>query len=96
MRALLLLFAAIAVNVSTAQADDLDDFVNATIRRLNIPGAAIAVVKDGAVVKTGGYGLADRERGIAPQPDTMFLIGSVSKQFIAAGIMLLVQTASWR
>ena len=86
----------LAIVVTTAQADDLDDFVNATIRRLNIPGAAIAVVKDGAVVKTGGYGLADRERGIAPQPDTVFLIGSVSKQFIAAGIMLLVQTASWR
>ena len=81
----------LAVAVTTAQADDLDDFVNATIRRLNIPGAAIAVVKDGTVVRTGGYGLADRERGIAPQPDTVFLIGSVSKQFLAAGIMLLVQ-----
>lgn len=91
MRRLLFLFAAIAVSVSPARADDLDDFVNATIRRLNIPGAAIAVVKDGAVVRTGAYGLADRERGIAPQPDTVFLIGSVSKQFIAAGIMLLVQ-----
>jgi CubicO group peptidase (beta-lactamase class C family) len=77
--------------IAPARADDLDDFVNATIRRLNIPGVAIAAVKDGVVVRTAGYGLADRERNVAPTADTVFLIGSLSKQFIAAGVMLLVQ-----
>ena len=72
-------------------ADELDDFLNATIRQRNIPGIAIAVVKDGALVRSGGYGLADRERSIAPGPDTLFLIGSLSKQFIATGIMVLAQ-----
>jgi D-alanyl-D-alanine carboxypeptidase len=73
------------------QADDVDDFVNAAIRRLNIPGVAIAVVKNGTVVRIGGYGLADRERNVAPAADTVFLIGSLSKQFIATGIMVLAQ-----
>jgi hypothetical protein len=47
-------------------ADDLDDFLNAAIRQRNIPGIAIAVVKDGVLVRSGGYGLADRERSVAP------------------------------
>jgi D-alanyl-D-alanine carboxypeptidase len=74
-----------------AHADDLDDFLNAAIRQRNIPGVAIAVVKDGVLVRSAGYGLADRERGIAPGPETVFLIGSLSKQFIATGIMVLAQ-----
>jgi D-alanyl-D-alanine carboxypeptidase len=80
-----------AVYVGPAGADDLDDFLDAAVRQRNIPGVAIAVVKDGVLVRSGGYGLADRERGIAPGPETVFLIGSLSKQFIATGVMLLVQ-----
>jgi D-alanyl-D-alanine carboxypeptidase len=92
MKRLGLVAAVIAVVCAIpARADDLDDFVNAAIQRRNIPGVAIAVVKDGVLVRSGGYGLADRERAIAPGPDTVFLIGSLSKQFIAAGVMLLVQ-----
>ena len=88
-----IVFAACAVVVhgAAAQADDLDDFLNAAIQQRHIPGIAIAVVKDGTLVRTGGYGLADRERSVAPGPDTVFRIGSLSKQFIATGIMLLVQ-----
>jgi CubicO group peptidase (beta-lactamase class C family) len=92
MRRLALLASVLAVVCAIpARADDLDDFVNAAIQRRNISGVAIAVVKDGVLVRSGGYGLADRERGIAPGPDTVFLIGSLSKQFIATGVMLLVQ-----
>jgi len=90
MRQIALLALAVSIG-STASADDLDDFVNAAIKQRNIPGAAIAVVKDGVLIRTGGYGLAERNRGIAPGPDTVFRIGSLSKQFIATGIMLLVQ-----
>jgi CubicO group peptidase (beta-lactamase class C family) len=44
----------------------------AAIRQRNIPGIAIAVVKNGTVVRTGGYGLADREQNVAPGADTVF------------------------
>jgi CubicO group peptidase (beta-lactamase class C family) len=84
-------FALVAFCAAAVSADDLDDFVNAAIKQRNIPGVAVAVVKDGALVRIGGYGLADRERNVAPGPDTVFRIGSLSKQFIATGIMLLVQ-----
>src|SRR5687767_7367512 len=91
MRRLGLLVGVLAIGAGPGAADDLDDFLNAAIRQRNIPGISIAVVKDGVLVRSGGYGLADRERGITPGPDTVFLIGSLSKQFIATGIMVLAQ-----
>ena len=75
----------------TVRADEVDDWVKAQIQLRHIPAASIAVIKDGVVVKTAGYGLADIEHNIPARPDTVFKIGSVSKQFIAAGVMLLVQ-----
>ena len=54
------------------------------------PGAAVAVVRDGEIVLARGYGEADLEHGIAITPDTVFDIASVSKQFCAFAIALLV------
>ena len=88
---LTLLAGVLALVAAPGQADDLDDFLNAAIRQRHIPGIAIAVVKDGTPVRSGGYGLADRERNVPPDADTVFRIRSLSKQFIATGIMLLVQ-----
>jgi CubicO group peptidase (beta-lactamase class C family) len=81
-----LLFAA-----SVALADRTDDFIRAEMKRQNIPGLSIAVVKDGNVIKAEGYGLANIKRKIPATRETVFKIASVSKQFIATGIMLLVQ-----
>jgi D-alanyl-D-alanine carboxypeptidase len=53
------------------------------------PGAAIAIVKDGAVVFRKGYGLANVEWGIAMPPDAVFPIASLTKQFTATAIMML-------
>lgn len=57
----------------------------------HIPGAAVAVVKNGRVVRMKGYGVASLEFGVPVTTETVFEIGSVSKQMTAAGIMLLVQ-----
>lgn len=90
-RHFLLSLALILVAAVAARADDVDDWVKAQIQLRHIPAASIAVIKDGVVVKTAGYGLADMENNIPARPDTVYKIGSVSKQFIAAGVMLLVQ-----
>ncbi len=86
-------FALVLLLVATlaAQADKIDDYVKAEIQRQRIPGASIAVIKDGKVIKAEGYGLANVELNVPARPETVYKIGSVSKQFIAAGIMLLVQ-----
>jgi CubicO group peptidase (beta-lactamase class C family) len=82
-----LLVAAVAV----VSADATDDFVRAEMKRQNIPGLSLAVVKDGLVIKAAGYGLADLKTKAPATPETVYKIASVSKQFIATGIMLLAQ-----
>jgi Beta-lactamase len=91
-RRLLLLLAVMLVAAASVRGQDIDDFVKSWIEKQHVPGAAIAVVKDGAVIKAEGYGLADVEHRIPARPDTVFKIGSLSKQFIATGIMPKVPT----
>ena len=74
-----------------ARADQTDDYVRARMDEFRVPGLSLLVLKDGKVVKAAGYGLADVGRRIAAAPDTVYKIASVSKQFIATGVMRLVQ-----
>lgn len=76
---------------ATAGADDIDEIVRAEMARQKLPGLALAVVRDGTVVKVQGYGVADVQRAVPVTPDTVFKIGSVSKPLIATAVMLLVQ-----
>jgi CubicO group peptidase (beta-lactamase class C family) len=55
------------------------------------PGCAALVVKHGKAVFQQGYGLADLQRGTAITPATNFRLASVTKQFTATAIMLLVK-----
>lgn len=71
--------------------DAVDRFVAAEMDRQHIPGVAVAVARNGKVIKANGYGMADMEHQIPVTPDTVFKIGSVSKQFLATGIMMLAQ-----
>jgi CubicO group peptidase (beta-lactamase class C family) len=74
---------------SAASADQIDDLVTAQMERQHIPGVSIALLKNGKVLKSRGYGVANAELGVPATADTVYQIGSVSKQFIAAGILLL-------
>jgi len=67
------------------------DAITSSHYPVNEPGAAVLVMKDGAVLLRKGYGLADLEQGIPIEPDMVFRIGSVTKQFTAAAILLLEQ-----
>jgi CubicO group peptidase (beta-lactamase class C family) len=89
-------FAACVVVACTAWADPVDDYVRAQMAAFHLPGMSIAVVRDGTVIRTGGYGLANVESGTPATPDTVYKIASVSKQFIATAIMLLVQDGRLR
>jgi len=60
------------------------------MKAFHLPGLALAVVKEGTVVKAQGYGLGCCAQDTS-HPDTVLKIGSVSKQFIATGIMLLAR-----
>ena len=60
------------------------------------PGAALAVIKDGRIAYERGYGMARLEDGLVNTPDKVFDIGSVSKQFTAACVAMLVREGKVR
>ena len=74
-----------------AQSDKIDEYVRAEMKKQRITGVSVAVVQDGKVVKTQGYGIANVELNVPAKPETVYKIGSVSKQFIATGAMLLIE-----
>jgi D-alanyl-D-alanine carboxypeptidase len=81
-----------SIVVSTpAFADQVDDFINGQLRTQRIPGLALAVIKDGEVVKAAGYGVADRVTKAPVTAETVFRIGSISKPILATATMRLVQ-----
>lgn len=77
-----------------ARAGAFSDSIDAIFADVNTPtspGCAVAIAKPSGVLFQRGYGTANLDDGIAIGPDTVFDIGSVSKQFTAASIVLLAQ-----
>lgn len=69
----------------------LDRYFTQQMAKLHVPGAAIAIVKDGKTLLTKGYGYADLEQKIPVTPEkTLFRVGSVSKLFTTTAVMQLV------
>ncbi len=62
----------------------------------HVPGIAIAVVRSGTVIKAKGYGFANLELKAPVTPETVFGLGSISKQFTATAIMQLVEDGKVR
>lgn len=56
-----------------------------------VAGVAVAVLRNGSLVFAKGYGRANLELGAPVTPTTVFRIGSLTKQFTAAGVLLLVE-----
>ncbi|MGF1504726.1 MAG: serine hydrolase domain-containing protein [Anaerolineae bacterium] len=92
----LLLVALIAAPVGAQTLPDtapLDAFVRAEMERLNVPGAALAIVEGDAITYVQGYG----DRNAAGDPvtgETQFFIGSASKSFTALAVMQLVEAGA--
>ena len=72
-----------------AAEDERIDEIFSDYDSTEFPGCSMAVYKNGEIVQSRGYGLANLEHGVANRPDTVFRIASTSKQFTAAAIALL-------
>jgi CubicO group peptidase (beta-lactamase class C family) len=57
----------------------------------NTPGCALGIIKNGELIYSKGYGLANMEYDIPNSASSVFRIGSTSKQFTAACIILLAE-----
>ena len=79
---------------ASAHADDrfagLDPYVAAAMQRWEVPGVALAVVKDGELVLARGYGLCELGTNRIVTPETAFDIASCAKTFTAASLALLI------
>jgi CubicO group peptidase (beta-lactamase class C family) len=72
--------------------DFLDGVMSANLEGYHIPGATVAVVKDGDLFFAKGYGYADlKNRESVVADETLFRVGSVSKSFTATAVMQLVE-----
>lgn len=73
----------------------LDEFMASEMVRLDIPGAAVVVVRDGETLLSTGYGFADRENQVGVDPaTTLFDIGSVAKPLTAVAVLQQVEQGS--
>ena len=61
------------------------------MKDLNVPGAAVAVIKDGEVIISEGFGYRNIETKEAVTPHTRFAIGSSTKAFGTLSLSLLTQ-----
>ena len=59
-----------------------------------VPGAALAITKDGRLVYAAGFGYANKETGEEAGPTSLFRIASVSKPFTSAAIMKLIEAGN--
>ena len=84
----------LAPDAPAPSATDVKGRVDALFReydRSDSPGCALGVYRDGKIVYERGYGMANLELGVANAPQTVFDIGSTSKQFTAFSIHLLAR-----
>ncbi len=82
--------------VSTSDLATYADKLLSSVYPAGQPGAAVLIQKDGRAVLRKGYGLANLELGVPATPENVFEIGSITKQFTAAAILLLQQRGKLR
>ena len=76
---------------SAAASESVDDYVNSQMTARKLPGLSLAVVRNGRIVKATGYGVASLELRAPATAQTVYEIGSISKQFTADAILLLAE-----
>jgi CubicO group peptidase (beta-lactamase class C family) len=91
---LCVLTASCAAQSAPAAAEKPEAKVDALFQKMGTtlsPGCALSVIRDHKIIYERGYGMADLDHNIPITPTTVFHVASMSKQFTAASILLLVQ-----
>ncbi len=75
----------------------IEDNVEQVLKTFDVPGAAVAIVKDGQVVMAKGFGVRNNKRKARVDENTLFGIASNTKAFTAAALAMLVDEGklSW-
>ena len=86
----LVLLLVISVYSQPITSPQIDSLVNLTMKVFNVPGIAVAVVKDDMVIHLKGYGVSSIATGKKMDENTLFGIASNSKAFTSAALGILV------
>jgi CubicO group peptidase (beta-lactamase class C family) len=73
---------------SAIYTDELESFA-AGILEPSLPGFSYLVSRRGKIISKGSFGLANVEKGIKNSEDTVYRVGSITKQFTAASVLIL-------
>lgn len=90
---LLILIATLSVTLLTAQPDlkKLDAYYAKALKDWDVPGMSIAIVKDGKIVFSKGYGVKEVGKPDKPDDNTLFAIASITKAFTTTSIAMMVE-----
>ncbi|MFN7109174.1 MAG: serine hydrolase domain-containing protein [Brevundimonas sp.] len=80
-----------AQTLSPATEEAIDLAMRASVDSGWTAGGAVAVMRNGVVVFARGYGMSNLETGTRATPDSVFRVGSLTKQFTAVSLLLLAQ-----
>lgn len=81
----------VASGVADARLESFDRLMTEFLTENKMPGASLAVARNGRLVYARGFGFGDVEAKTPVQPDSLFRIASISKPITAAAIMQLVE-----
>jgi CubicO group peptidase (beta-lactamase class C family) len=70
---------------------ELDDLISRTVQEKHLVGLSIGVMQNGKVVLAKGYGARSLKTNDPVTPETLFAIGSITKQFTCTAVLLLAQ-----
>ena len=88
---LILIFSIIFITGCSMSKEDKMDELFSDYNTPDRPGAAVMVIKDGDVIFKKGYGLANIEKNLPVAGTTNFRLASVTKQFTALSILMLIE-----
>jgi CubicO group peptidase (beta-lactamase class C family) len=80
----------ISVSAQTITASEIDSLVERTMKTFDVPGIAVAIIKDDKVIHSRGYGVRSLKTKQKVDSNTLFAIASNSKAFTTAALGILV------
>ena len=82
-----------SVGMSSERLARIDAFFAREIERNRVPGAVVAIARQGKLVYFKAFGFADKAKGVAAGTDTIFQLASMTKPMVAVGALALTEQA---
>ncbi|RZK60488.1 MAG: serine hydrolase [Pedobacter sp.] len=84
------LLSTVSLKAQVLTSKQIDSIAEKTLKTFNVPGIAVAVIKDGKVIHAKGYGVRSIKTNLKVDENTLFGVASNTKAFTAAALGMLV------